>query len=135
MRYFRSKLSRNCTLKYLRRNHAEFHTIQRAVVLEEVHVGLVGLVRKHTNPHVFHEQSRARKAYRSLSVQSNLRLLHTLHLEKRRPQTVRLAHMLRRVDVLDPRGVGHAIEVKKQGNLTQSHFDQRLIPAIAARSE
>ncbi len=109
------------TTTHLGGDHHELDAIQRAPVLEEQQVGLVGLARKHADAHALDEQRRACEDDRGALGGAEVRLAHAVDPEQRRPEVVRLGDVLGRVDVLDARGVRDAVEVEGERDLGQRH--------------
>ena len=81
-------------MQYLCRNHRKLHTVQGTLVLEEQHIRFIWLGRKHPDVHVPGKKSRAHKRNRRLLVRSQIRLIHTIDLEERRPEAMGLADVL-----------------------------------------
>ena len=106
---------------HLSRNNRKLHPIDRPAVLEEEQVRLVGLVREHPDAHVLGEDRRAHERHGGAAGAVEVRPVHAVDLEERRPEAVGLGDVLGRVDVLDPCGVRDAVEVEGERDFREGH--------------
>jgi len=108
---------------YLCGNHSKLHPIHRAPVLEEEQIRLIGLVREHPDVHVLDKERGAHEHDGRAVGRVEVRLIYALDLEERRAQTVGLADVLGRMDVLDAGSVRDVVEVEGEGDFRQGHSE------------
>jgi hypothetical protein len=116
------EICQTSTKTYPSRSDSKFDIVKRPPVFEEEHVGFVRLIREHPDNHMLREDCGADEGDRGLGFGCQIWFIHALNLKEGSSQTVCLANVLRRMDVLDPCSIWDAIEVEMQGQFGQRHM-------------